>query len=252
MRFFRPRPPDSGPRPLVVVGSSTSELFDYVFGDNPDYYPFWASGWRARALLAAPDREYLGTILAPVDRRARIILNLGKVDINYNAAHRAAKYGEFDLPGFLDEVRDGILAAAARAHALGFKEVHAAFLAPPTDVAAETWRRVGVEHQFAPLMRGRMYVQLAREVAKKMPTINTIAAFSAAPDYPVLAPEFHRLRPDAHPHFIQMQEIVWQALRPLPGMLPRRDPPHRALYPHKGYFYADLKKQGTTRPRTCR
>lgn len=25
---------------LVVMGSSSTELFDYIFGDNPQYHPF--------------------------------------------------------------------------------------------------------------------------------------------------------------------------------------------------------------------
>ena len=37
-------------RKVIAFGSSSSEIFDYIFGDNENYLPFWASGWSARGL----------------------------------------------------------------------------------------------------------------------------------------------------------------------------------------------------------
>ena len=48
-----------GHKDVVVIGDSTSEVFDYIFGDNPQYHPFWATGWSCRGLNSDENVKYI-------------------------------------------------------------------------------------------------------------------------------------------------------------------------------------------------
>jgi len=252
MLLRKSRSAPTGPRPVVALGSSCAEQFDYIFGDNPRYHPFWASGWSARALRGEHPGGYLDTILAGVDRQARVLLVFGPTDVNFNAPHRAADAGIFHLPAFLGEARDGLIHARHLLIQLGFADPVAIFAAPVVELAPGTWERWRLPEQFPALMRARMYAHLAGLVARDMPTLDLVAPLSVAPDIPLLAPAFTRAAPDHHPNYVATQEVIWSALATLPGMLPRRDPPLTELYPHRAGLIKDLKAGMTTRPRTCR
>lgn len=72
-------------RKVVAFGSSTTEIFDYIFGDNPNYLPFWASGWSARGLRKIDDqmKPYLYT-LNKISKESIILLYFGSVDTDFN------------------------------------------------------------------------------------------------------------------------------------------------------------------------
>ena len=52
-------------RKVVAFGSSSTEIFDYIFGDNENYLPFWASGWSARGLRKINEqmKPYFNTLI---------------------------------------------------------------------------------------------------------------------------------------------------------------------------------------------
>ena len=58
--------------------------------------------------------------------------------------------------------------------------------------------------------------------------------------------------PFDRPVLLFAQDIAWDRLKTLPGILPRRDPPHTALYPRTPSAIRNLKEAGQVRPRTCR
>lgn len=68
-----------------LFDSSSTEIFDYIFGDNQDYIPYWASGWSARGLrkIKLGILPYLD-ILNEISKNSIILLHFGPVDIDFN------------------------------------------------------------------------------------------------------------------------------------------------------------------------
>lgn len=119
---------------LVVLGSSSSEIFDYIIGDNPDYFPFWASGWSARGLRGLSEsgiKEYLIAILADVRKDANIFLHFGNVDIDFTIPFKVKREGFYDFKSMIYEVADGIGDLKKfLTEEMGFSNVYAVFTAP--------------------------------------------------------------------------------------------------------------------------
>ena len=237
--------------PLVVLGSSSSEIFDYIFGDNPDYYPFWASGWSARGLRQEKPDGYLATIMQPIDRHAIVIMNFGATDIAFNTPYKVQTAGFYDLPAMVSESRAGILHARDRLNRMGFTNIYACFVAPIARPAPGYANKIN-RRVFAPRLLGRMYLDLAEQTAKRMPVLNFCPDMVESETSPVLALNYMRAPTDTHPHYVKVQDIAWQHLKDVPGMLPRRDPPHTELYEHVAHGIGELRAANVTRPRTCR
>jgi len=240
-------------RPLVVIGSSSSELFDYIFGDRPDYFPFWASGWSARGLRSEDQKRYLKKILSPVPRDANIFLNFGCVDVNFNCRHMAATRGVYDFKAIMDEAADGIRTASETIRSAGFQNIYAVFISPAIPLSQSYWEKFSASRQLPNRMLGRMYHELFREVASTMKTVDVFneIAEPGTGTY-VMKKEYKKAKPNHHPDYIKIQNIVWDKIKDIPGMLPMRSDPLREEYRHTSAGIKKLIASGTTRPRTCR
>lgn len=240
-------------RPLVVIGSSSSELFDYIFGDRPDYFPFWASGWSARGLRSEEHNRYLENILTPVPKEANVFLNFGCVDVNFNCRHMASARGVYDFKTIMDEAADGIRTAARTVRASGFQNIYAVFISPAIPLPQSYWAKFSPSRQLPDRMLGRMYHELFREVASTMKTVDVFneIAEPGTGTY-VMKKEYKKANPNHHPDYIKIQNIVWDKIKDIPGMLPMRSDPLREEYGHTSVGIKKLIESGTTRTRTCR
>lgn len=256
LRFFSgfqriaPTPRD---RPLVVIGSSSSEVFDYIFGDRPDYFPFWASGWSARGLRSDEHRRYLREILSPVPKTANVLMNFGCADVNFNCRHLASTKGVYDFQTVMDEAAQGILYCRDLVRTMGFFNVYAVFISPIISLPQEYWNNFSPTRQLPDRMLGKMYFDLYQATASKM---KAVAAFRELTDFNsgryVLKKEYMRTAPNHHPDYIKIQHVVWNRIRHIDGMMPMRSDPLVKGYPHVVAGIKKLIETRTTRPRTCR
>lgn len=238
-------------RPLVVLGSSVSEQFDYIFGDHPDYYPFWASGWTARSLRELRSDKYLAEIMRPVPRQANVFLSFGSMDVNFAAQRKANAKGCYDFDGFLNETVDAIVHGRNTLLRLGFNQVRAVFIAPVIDLPDAYWKNLSIDRQLPTAMRARMSYDLALKVGGRIPTINLLHDMVFSSETPLAKAELVRAEFEHHVDYIAAQDIVWQGIKNIPGMIPRRKPWHDALYPHATNWIMELREAGMTRPKTC-
>ena len=239
------------PRPLVVLGSSVTEQFDYIFGDHPDYYPFWASGWTARSLREPRSDKYLAEIMGPVPRQANVLLSFGSMDVNFAAQRIANARGYYDFNRFLNEAVDAIVHGRDTLLRLGFNQVRAVFIAPMVDLPDTYWQGFSFDSPLPTAMRARMSCDLALRVERKIPTINLLHDMVISPETPFATAELVRSEFDHHVDYIAAQDIVWQGIENIHGMLPRRKHRHDVLYPHVTNWIKDLREDGITRPKTC-
>lgn len=239
-------------RPLVVMGSSSSEVFDYIFGDRPDYFPFWASGWSARGLRSAEHRHYLQKILSPIPRTANIFMNFGCTDVNFNCRHLASTKGVYDFKTALDEAAAGITTTSDFITSMGFRNIYAVFISPAISLPQVYWSRFSQSRQLPDKMLGRMYFDLFQATASKMKTVDVFRELTDfTNDHYVLKKEYMRAAPNHHPDYIKIQHIIWEKIRHIDGMLPMRSDPLDRGYPHVQTGIKQLIEAGTTRPRTC-
>ncbi|NIJ15451.1 hypothetical protein [Sphingobium vermicomposti] len=239
-------------RDLILFGSSNSEIFDYIFGDNPRYHPFWASGWTARGLRAEKTYDYVRTLAGGLSRESNVILNFGVSDIDISTGYKARKEGFYDLAAFLHEVADGILSLNVFLRGLGFNRITASFLFPPVAIGDDFFFP---RFNFYPLpvtMRGRMIFDLADMVSREMETVNTLASLAVSSEFPVLHPKYMRRNVENHPDYIACQDVIWSQLAEIDGMISRRNPAHQKLYPHVGENINSAMAEGKARPRTVR
>lgn len=240
-------------RPLVVIGSSSSEVFDYIFGDRPDYFPFWASGWSARGLRSAEHRDYLQKILSPIPREANIFMNFGCTDVNFNFRHLASTKGVYDFKTVLDEAAEGISTSAEFIRSMGFENIHAVFISPAISLPQVYWRQVSKSRQLPDKMLGRMYFDLFKATAMDMKTIDVFQELTDFKnDRYVLKKDYMRAAQNHHPDYIKIQHVVWDKIRHIDGILPMRSDLLNRGYPHVQAGIKQLIETGTTRPRTCR
>lgn len=238
-------------RPLVVLGSSVSEQFDYIFGDNPDYYPFWASGWTARSLREPRSDKYLAEIMGPVPRQSNVFLSFGSMDVNFAAQRIAKARGYYDFNKFLKETVDAIIHGRDTLLRMGFNQVRAVFIAPVVDLPDAYWKGLSIDSQLPTAMRARMSYDLALKVRRKIPAINLLHDMVISPETPFATAELVRSECEHHVDYIAAQDIVWQGIKNIHGMIPRRNPQHNALYPHATNWIMELREDGITRPKTC-
>lgn len=241
-------------RGLVVLGSSSSEAFDYVMGRNPAYHPFWASGWSARGLRAPKMQAYIRAIMDPLPRSTHVLLNFGVTDVVFNLRHKIQRDGGCDLDAFLAEAVEGILLTAENLRAAGFASVHGCFIAPLVPLPDSFWQRE--RRDLPPLpdaVTGPLYHEIYRRVAERLPCISTFDEMSLGEaGHYMLRPAYLRQRPNHHPSYIPMQRLLRRKLAPLPHLTAFRSTPLHRHYRHKRFTITDLVAEGRTRPRTCR
>lgn len=239
-------------KPLVVLGSSSSEVFDYIFGDHPMYYPYWASGWSARGLRNAVAQKYIETILRPIPADANIFLNFGNTDVIFNARHVAVNRGYYDFSKLLAEAESGISECVDLLQHIGFKNIICCFTAPPASLPQMYWRRFGPGRQLPDKVLGMMYKDFADTISGIHKSINYIDLLSkGAPGGYILKEKYTRTEPNHHPDYIKTQQIILSGLTNIPGILGVRKPLLSKMYAHQDHNITDLIKRGCPRPRTC-
>lgn len=241
----------SGSRPLAVLGSSASEVFDYIFGANPLYHPLWASGWSARVLRDPDEAAFITHVVQHLPRDTIILLNFGVNDIQFNLRYKMRKQGFYDLSGFLDEAAEGILVAHDLLKSLGFTTVLAVFASPIVALDRGYWEERNLP--VVPMtVLGRMYCDLPGRVADLgVPTLDLLAPLLAGPGKPFLHPRLKRARPDHHASYIATQAAIWEGIAQIPGVPARRPEFHAKHYPHEPYDIRRWRLIGEPRPRTA-
>ena len=176
------------------------KIFDYIFGDNKDYFPFWASGWSARGLRGLSEsgiKEYLQEILRNIDRKANVLLHFGNVDIDFTVPFKIKKEGFYDFKSIVDEVVKGILDLKTfLVKEMGFENVYPIFTAPPVRLHNDYWWR---EFQGEPMpskARGKMMLDIAEKVGKETTTINCLPALIESLENPICAEKYTRIVSD--------------------------------------------------------
>lgn len=238
-------------RSLVVLGSSVSEQFDYIFGNNVDYHPFWASGWTARSLRGPKSNTYLQHIMAPVSRDANVFLSFGSMDVNFAAQRIANGRGYYDFNTFVKEIAESIVGARNTLVDMGFDHVRAVFVAPIIDLPNTYWKGHSMESQLPLSMRAAMNSDIADLVGRKIPTTNLLDRMVISAEKPYAKPQFVRSELEHHVDYIASQDVVWRGIQSITGMLPRRKTRLEVIYPHATHWIKDLRKDGITRPKTC-
>ncbi|AHG72228.1 hypothetical protein X781_780 [Mannheimia sp. USDA-ARS-USMARC-1261] len=239
-------------RDIIVFGSSSSEVFDYIFGNNPQYYPFWASGWSARGLRnlkkSNEDMKPYIPYLETISKDANIFLHFGNVDIDFNLPYKMHHQHYYDIPRFLNEMCEGLLEMKKFLNRMGFSKIFAVFTAPPTALKDDYWDYPPLPYK----VRGKLMLDFANRISEVIPTINCLYALIDSNNNPISAPRFVRNNPDHHLDYIKAQEIVYNHINNIEGMLKMRIPKHKELYEHLGYAPDVILKTGKPRPRTCR
>lgn len=238
---------------LIVFGSSSSEIFDYVFGDNERYLPFWASGWSARGLYKTDEHMApYRSILDKVSKDSIILLHFGSVDVDFNLPYKLINNGFYDITSFIKEMVNGVLCLKEYLNHLGFENVYSVFTAPPIVLPDEYWNSFPHLGVIPPLVRGKVLWDFSVCLSSFMQVINCLPDLVESINYPVCNKLFIRDTLDHHINFIAIQDIVYDKLKDIDGMLSRREVKHQALYRHLACDVFFVKKNNKPRLRTCR
>lgn len=239
-------------RDLIVFGTSSSEVFDYIFGNNPKYHSFWASGWSARGLRGLKNSDKLLKPYIPyldkIPKQSNILLCFGDVDIDFNLPYKMYMENFYDIPTFLDEMKEGILELKFALERMGFKNIFSIFVVAPRDLSDSYW-----QYPSLPLkLRGNLYLDYAAEISKVMKTINCIPSLIRGIDNPVLSESFCRENSDHHIDYVKAQNIIYQHLsNQVEQLLEHRNPPHTELYKHQPMHLNTVLIRNMPRPRTA-
>lgn len=244
-------------KPLVVFGDSSAEIFDYIFGKNKDYYPFWASGWSARSLNQIKhsdvDIKPYASILESLPKDSIILLHFGMTDVEFGLPILARDTGFYNLPLFLKEMIDGIIAFQTFLQKnYGFENIYPVFTSPPIWLPNSHWENVFKFKPFPLKIRGQMLLDFANEVSKLTASINCLDKLIVSHKNPICSPDYTRARVSHHIDFIEAQDLVYSALSELDGMLPQRNPKHTAHYIHNNVGVDTVRKDQQPRVNTCR
>lgn len=245
-------PAATGSVGVVSLGSSSSEVLDYVFEKSDHYHSFWASGWSARGLRGGDTQSYLRTILQEPSRDSLVLMNFGLVDIMFSARRKAILEGYYDFGTFLKETAEGILRATSFVNGLGFADVRAIFPSPVPHLSQVYWNQFAVSgRQIPSQMMGRMYYDLSLALQKELPVIDCFEALSNGEKGGfLLKRDFFKSEADHHPDYIKTQGIVREALTRTGRTLPFRAEPLSAPYASASYHIKILKKKNTHRRNT--
>lgn len=239
---------------VVTFGSSATEIFDYIFGDNPDYLPFWASSWSARGLREAQKKMLpYQAFLEKISKDSVFLLHFGTVDTDFNLPFKMAKEGFYDVRQFIDEMIEGIL--ALRNHLrdeYGFKHIYAVFTAPSIVLKDDYWQYDDVK-AISNLLKANVLWDCATRLAQSnIDVINCLPDLVESSDKPICSVDYVRNYPDHHINYVVAQDIVYEKIRDIPNMLPQKTEKHTELYPHLRFDISLAEKNNLPRPRTCR
>lgn len=233
-------------RRLYAFGSSSCELFDYIFGTSPDYRSHWASGWSARGFLKAENRNYVLACLEGARGDDVIFLQFGNVDVQFNAAHRMRLGNFLDPAGFCAQAAEGILKMVAELQARGFSRVYCVYSGPPVPLPGSYYRNKFRLPAVPPRFQVQMFREINRLVSEQAPLVDLSDVL--ADEHGVLKKQFRRSFPDHHADYIRIQKAVWERIRTIPGMPARREEWRSQLYPHRPRKIRHLIEKGDRRP----
>lgn len=223
------------PARVFAFTSSSGEVFDYIFGIQDRYRSHWASGWSARGFLKPENCDYVLDCLEAAQGRSQdiILLQFGNTDVQFNVSHRMQSGNFLDPREFCQEVARGMAVLVARLRAAGFDQVYCVAAAPPAPMPGSYYSRV-----FSlPGVPARYQAQLLLHIRDLMAADQTINLIDTTPamanDKGVLKRVFHRPFQDHHADYIQIQDLVWDHIREIPGMPPRSEVRPDDLYVHR-------------------
>ncbi len=245
---------------LVVLGSSSTELFDYIFGDNPQYHPFWASGWCIRHLKNKQNyQDYIRLLLNCIKKDSIIFLNFGNADIDFILRRKiySLDFTQSDIEQFGLEIIDGIIFLKEFLISLGFsdKNIYCVFANPPVDLDDNYWLKFDGFPAIDLKIRSNVHLKVMTEI------LNFINVIDATPNLVdkkselfVLDKKFMKTDyDDHHQDYSKTQKIVWEEIqkRNIIGLITARTRFHTCLYPHEHEEIDDLVKKCRPRLRTC-
>lgn len=241
----------------IVLGSSISEIFDYIFGDNPNYYPYWIDGWTARGLWKDSTQNYIKDILKDLPRTSAIFLNFGSADITVSVGYIMTRGDEFistqfNADKFISQCIKGIKTTINTLKEMGFNNIYTFFYSPIPDFPKEYWDNMDLFKQPSVEFLNNTYKTLLEEIEKEIDVINLIPLFSRDNETYITSGKFQRMVYDHHLNYIKIQDIIWENIKELPGIMDRRPEPHKALYMHEESHVNQLIEMRETRKRTCR
>lgn len=238
---------------VVAFGSSATEIFDYIFGDNPNYLPFWASSWSARGLKKTElHLKPYSQFLDKISNESIILLHFGTVDADFNLPYKLS-FGFYNIPRFVDEMVEGIifLRNFLRDN-YGFKHIYSVFTAPSIPLADEYWTH-GDIRSIPAVLRAKVLWDCAEKLSSTdVAVINCLPELVQSKERPICAETFIRDYPDHHIDYVKVQDIVYDKLKEIPGMIPQKKIKHTFFYPHLQYLVTTALERNTPRPRTCR
>ncbi|WP_369928581.1 hypothetical protein [Leisingera sp. XS_AS12] len=219
---------ETAPARLYVFGSSSSEVFDYIFGATPRYRSYWAGGWSARGLRKEANRGYVLKCLENARPQDIIFLHFGVVDAVFNAGYRVDRGDFLDPEGFCREAAEGIKMLVADLRGAGFSNIYTVAVGAPCKVPARYFRKRfqlhGLPARYQAQLLNRIN-QLISDVCDRRDLTPVLAD-----EHGVLKPEFHRAKRNHHADYVKIQELVWKGIRDIPGLPPRRQDWRSELY----------------------
>ena len=231
-----------------MLGSSSSEVFDYIFGDSPRYYSYWASGWSCRGLRRPKVLQYVEALTEPHRRNDIIFLNTGNADTIFNLAHKLAKGELVDIDAFCHEAAEGMLGMRRRLLRLGFERVFPVFFLPAPELPARYYSRHFDQASVPAQLQGAMIDRIAELVTMKALTINTLDKFRS-PGGLQLDSRFECSTNNHHACYIKTQEPIWESIQHIEGMPPRRRAWLTKLHPHEPFSLAKRMENWDLEPR---
>ena len=250
-----------GHKDVVVIGDSTSEVFDYIFGDNPQYHPFWATGWSCRGLNSDENVKYITHILKNISRDSICLLNFGTVDIDFNLRFKIKYEAYSNYDAFVKDMASGIVFLKNLLVQMGFKEerIYATFLAPPIRLEQEYWLYDNIEYpNLSTQIRGKLHQHFSEQVSQYIQSINLLMQlsdnfkYSKEQDffYPALSGNYIRSVPDHHQDYTKTQRLIWNEIKSISNIIPNAKIPLKTLYPHYVFGIKELREEMMPRPRT--
>lgn len=246
---------------LIVLGSSSTELFDYIFGDNPQYYPFWADGWCIRTTYKKQEiyYPYIDTLLQFIDRNAIIFMNFGNADIDFILRFKMSdpNFSSSSLEAFSKQLAHATKDLYNYLINIGFKShnIYSIFANPPILLSNDYWLNLDNYLPVNALTRSNMYQRLIADVASFMQVIDvTDKLIDKQSGLHILDKAFMRQDyEDHHQDYTKTQQLVWDTIHQLniDKLIQPRQPFHNHLYPHTHEQIEDLLALNRARVKTC-
>jgi len=217
---------------VVCFGSSSGEMLDYIFGESPNYFSLWLSGNTARRLPAT-----FATIDAALGDSAKGAIALcvcGTSDVLIHMQHVACTHGEVNTEEVIEAAVQGLVQFEAFLKEKSFSQVVWLFFSPIIPLPPAYWsQRLDIDEPLPSLLLAKTLREMARRASQTLGhAIDLFDALTISPEAPFLKEAFRREPPDHHPDYIKLQDLIWAAIRDVPGLPRRKKPAYGELYPH--------------------